>query len=470
MSIRITDKTYKLFLYGICFILSILYANCELGWISTELNYHPFFIMMVSISILYLYKYRRNNLFCFETIFFGLYILCTFFNGLIMQNLTDDSMVSQAYFYSFSTTIQNKCLVLQCLALIVFIIAASKENDKSLKQAVLKKFQIKWDYKRCSFILSILIGGLILYLFLNGTISTWFHYSDQTVNYDNAAIVYLTVLFLANTSFEFTRLHMIGCNNLNLLARKINKLYLVAVIAVSVILLISGNRNECLLILLPIIISYTIFIKRIQNKLFLGLLFIGVCLMILIGVTRHSGNISNPETTITLFETARDFGFVDNNTKYLVEYTDNSKSVFFKNSFINIVSSVPFLGGNIVSAFNIIPDKRTTLLTTEGMQTRWNDSGLGTSLIGDLYYTGSFFFVIIFMYFLGWLMANVYNRFMIQRQFSIWLLVIYLFMFSNVVYYIRAEWTMPFRYIGFSFLIIIMLQLFLRKRQFSYGA
>ena len=68
-------------------------------------------------------------------------------------------------------------------------------------------------------------------------------------------------------------------------------------------------------------------------------------------------------------------------------------------------------------------------------------------------------FVLLFMGFLGWLLSKLYIRFMIQKIYSIYQLVIYLFMFANVVYFIRAEWTMPLRYLGFSLIIVMVLRL-----------
>lgn len=188
---------------------------------------------------------------------------------------------------------------------------------------------------------------------------------------------------------------------------------------------------------------------------------VGVSLMIVIGLTRQSNDLALlQDKTINLYEMSRDFCFVDNNTKYLIDFTDKFSPAGFKNAFLNLLSSVPFLGGIVVSVTGLSYDTRSVDLTTQGMQLSSNmESGLGTSLMGDLYYTGGTFFTLFFMYFLGWLIATLYRRFMIEKKYDIWMLIIYLFMFSNVVYIIRAEWTMPFRYIGFSFVIALLLRL-----------
>jgi len=244
--------------------------------------------------------------------------------------------------------------------------------------------------------------------------------------------------------------------------KEVNKLYLFEILFISFLLLISGNRNECLLIILPMLICYHIFIKPFDNKQFIIVLIVGVVLMAAIGLTRQTGSFSSlDKDAISIYEVTRDFASVDNNTKYLIDYTDRSSPVGIKNAMLCLFSSVPFLGGLITSVTGLENDTRTTELTTQGMQVSSNmDSGLGTSLLGDLYYTGGGIFAISFMYLFGFLIAILYRRFTLEKKYSIWYLVVYLFMFSNVIYVLRAEWTMPFRYIGFSFVIIIALRIF----------
>ena len=165
----------------------------------------------------------------------------------------------------------------------------------------------------------------------------------------------------------------------------------------------------------------------------------------------------------------QDLSFVDNNTKYLIDYADKNSPAGFKNALLNIFSSIPFLGGLFASVTGLTYDIRTTDLTTIGMKMSSNmESGLGTSLIGDLYYTGGIYFTLIYMYFFGKLIATLYRQFTIERRYNIWSLIIYLFLFSNVVYTIRAEWTMPFRYIGFSFIILLFLRVFQPYKNSSY--
>ena len=446
-------------------LLITLYFMNYTESIIVELPRMPFLIGTIVICFLYIIIYRRNDIFCYETIFFILFVLSVYFRDIVLDNLFDDSMVSSVLYTTFPPKIENAGVIVQSLSLIVFLLGAARINNQPLITSPCNSFSIKNDFTAIGRLLGIIEGGYIAYLFFSGLIFSWFQYSGNATDYSNANIVYLTTLFLVHTSVEFARLNTKGCNNFNLFFKNVNKVYFIEISLISIFLLLSGNRNECLLILLPMIIAYSIFIKHITNKVFWVLLVTGASVMVFIGVTRQIGVLQSNGDPITLFESTRDFGFIDNNTKYLIETVEKNGPIYFKNTFLNFVSAIPFLGGLVVYLTGLQYDIRSTDLTTDGMQLESNmDSGLGTSLVGDLYYTGGFWFTILFMYFFGVVLAKQYRRFMIERNFNIWSIMVYLFMFSNVVYYIRAEWTMPIRYIGFSFVIYLVLKVFVKQK------
>ena len=459
------NRFFYQILWIVAIILISLYFVSVLGVSTRELPRMPFLIGSIVIGVLYIIRYRKNDIFCYETIFFILYVISVFFRDIVLDNLVDDSMVSSVFYTTFSAKVENAGVIVQSLAMVAFLLGAAKINNQNVQISTDNNFSIKNDYSYIGFVLGIIEGVYIVYLFSTGLIYTWFQYSGNVTDYTNTDVVFLTMLFLVHTSVEFARLKSNGCNSFSSFLRNVNKVYFVEIVLISGILLLSGNRNECLLILLPMVISFSVFIKHISNKEFMVLLAVGAVTMIFIGVTRQLGVLKSSGNPVTLFESTRDFGFVDNNTKYLIETVEKNGPVYFKNTFLNVVSAVPFLGGLVVSLTGLQYDIRSTELTTNGMQLASNmDSGLGTSLVGDLYYTGGFLFTVVFMYFFGLLLSKQYRRFMITRNFNIWSLMVYLFMFSNVVYYIRAEWTMPIRYIGFSFVIYLVLKVFVKQK------
>lgn len=409
--------------------------------------------------LLYLYFYRRDNLCCFELIFFLLYIVSVFFQEVVINNLVDDLNVTSVLGYSFNSKYSNLSLLVQSSGLLTFILGAIFGDKIIVYQKKGELWRKPVNLTASVNVIGVMTGLYILFLYLTGTIQSWFQYSEGDDNYSNLDIVYLTSLFLPMTILEFYRLSDVKCNNIRHLLQKINKIYLIEILLISLLLLVSGNRNESLLIIAPAVYSYSIFINKITNAKFFTLLFLGAFVMILIGLTRQEGTSSDTiaSSEIGLYESSRDFVYVDINTTYLIQYTNEKGPIYFKNGCLNIISMVPFLGTVVKSVFDIDYDIRSPEVTTLGLQNPMDmNSGLGTSLIGDLYYTAGPLFVLLFMFFLGWLTSYLYKYFFIYKGKNVWLLAVFLFNFSNSVYYIRAEWMMPFRYVGFACIIMYL--------------
>lgn len=432
----------------------------------------PFWLITCTvISGLYIYLYRRRSLFCFEFIFFILFIICNFYSDLFLKYLDDDSIISSIYFISFPKSVENKNLLIQMIGFFAFIASASGYNryivhfdDQRLMWSSKKNFFLKFHYTFAIYSLAILMLLLIFYLFQSGIIQTWFHYSQEVSDYSNLEIVFCTVIFLVLTLLEFTWLNYIGCKSFLDFLNKCHKLYLIEIIIITFLLLISGNRNEALLIIIPVFVAYSLFIKPLSNGTFLFAFFAGIVVMIVIGVVRMDteGFSSFSFSDLHVFEMTRDFALVDTDSKFLIQYVDQHEPIYFKNAFIALVSSVPGLGGIVANLFLLEWDPRSSKLTTDWMQLETSSSGMGTSLIGDLYYTGGIFFVFTFMLAFGWLIAYTHKRFVVIKDYSPWLLIVYLFNMANSVYFIRTEWIMPLRYIGFSFTILFALIIILK--------
>ncbi len=464
---------YHLLLVVLFFTILASYVTSEIrGDYYISLSRYFWLFMSVGIYVIYIILYRERHLFCFETIFLFLFIFTTFFNEIVIENLRDITSVSPFYFRtSFGADVEHKSLYVQMLGYYSFLLGSSLKRRSQSERSSWDSLKIlgqNFDYNFPIKFLTFIIVVYFAYLLYNGTISSWFHYSSYVPDYSNSEIIYLTVLLLVDTLLVFVYLSSKGCTNFKECIIQIDKLYFSIFTIVSLLLIISGNRNEALLVLMPFAVMFSLCIKHISNKHFLVGVGVGVVLMIFIGLIRQNYSDSISPSEVSLYDATRDYVAVEKSTTYLIQYTDNNGAIHFKNTAIALCSSVPFLGGIVSSAFNIQPDIRSVDITTEGMQVRSNmDSGLGTSLVGDVYYTAKGFFVCMFFVLFGLLMSSLYERFEIRKDFNVWMLIIYIYLISNSVYIIRAEWNMPFRYIGFSFVILLFLSIFsLRKNSF----
>lgn len=465
---------YKIAVAVLLFSLIVVFVfrNYVLGFNNMILSRHAWLCVSIIFSVLHIFIYRRMHIFCYETIFLFLFVFSTFFQEIIMDHLEDLSNVSDFYFAAtFSQSAINKSTMVQMMGLFSFLLGSAWKSYPivgGVKWTYRNGQSHSFDFELISKVLPIINSVYIAYLFLNGTIATWFHYSSYVGDYNNAQIVYLTVLLLVNTIFEFVKLNRRGCYSFGQFVIHINKLYLVDSLTIILLLLISGNRNEALLFIIPIVVMYSLFIHTVNNRSFVIGVCVGVLLMTFIGVTRQGKTSSLSSVEMSLFDVSRDYLTVEKNTTYIIDYTDKNGPIYFKNTIMNLFSSVPYLGGLVSSLFGVETDVRSTVITTDGMQMSSNmGSGLGTSLIGDVYYSAKAFFVIVFFFVLGVMMSFLYNMFEMKKEFNIWWLVIYVYMVANSLYGIRAEWNMPFRYIGFSFVLMLLFMIFLPKRRIN---
>ena len=83
-------------LLGLYFCLSLSsFAHIQIDRLA-------YLILCIVMSMLYLLNYRRDSLFCYETFFYFLYILCVFFSDIVLENLGVNDIVSSVYYTTFS--------------------------------------------------------------------------------------------------------------------------------------------------------------------------------------------------------------------------------------------------------------------------------------------------------------------------------------------------------------------------------
>jgi len=355
----------------------------------------------------------------------------------------------------------DKSILVNMIAFYFFIIGGIWGNSTHTNKKQQKHRITTTKFGSHSLVLTIITFIYFIYLAASGVILSWFHYSSNVTEYSNASIVYLTILLLVNSVFEFASLRQKHVESIITLIKCVNKFYLAIWIVTVSLLLLSGNRNECILILCPPLILYSILIKRITNKIVITGMLAGWLVLTVIGVVRQSGvsasSISGAE--VGLYEGVRDYAVTNMCTTYLIELTDNQGAIYFNDAITGISSAIPFLGG-FMNEFFPTKNERSTIVTTNGILGPNAWTGLGTSLVGDLYYYGKLPFVILYMLIFGWLISYLFTCLTKYQYFNIWYMTIYSFFFANMLYCLRAEWMMSFRYLGFGMIIILMIKFF----------
>lgn len=417
-------------------------------------------ILFLFCSVSFIFKRRRESKVCPDLLFLLFAFVVFFYKELIMDNVEFIS----ALFDQFS---DKQYLRGRCLNMIAFFSYLLGANYRSNVNMYNNKLKIIYQFNigKVSFYLPHFTTLFLILSFVSGKISLVNHYALSNVGFSNTFIVFNTILIVITTVVEFIRLYFLGTSCFKQFMLKVNKQYLFTFTIYALILLNIGYRSGAILVVLPFIISYSIFIKEIEAKKFFIILMSGILCMVIIGFTRSGDGFST--STFTFYNSLRDFGPAYLTNTGLISYTDSHGIHGIGMGLRQLFSSIPFLGGIVeaISPSSYSVDEQSAVLATKLFQSKNNlESGLGTSLIGDLYYSGHLIWVVIYMFLLGRISSICYEKIYHIRKIDIYTFVLYLWFFANSVFLLRAEWYSYFRYIGFSWMILFVLQFVYTKK------
>ena len=225
------------------------------------------------------------------------------------------------------------------------------------------------------------------------------------------------------------------------------------------LMLISGYRSQAIQLLFPIVMMYVKYIKPVPLKRLLFFMFAGVFLMIIIGFTRSGENISSSG-----FDTAdyfRDYLMEGAAGVWLMEHTDMKGPTWGLNAILQIISFIPFAQSLLVSLLgkSFFAESSSRVFTDAF---RDDGVGLGTNMIGDLYYTFGIWGVIICMYLLGRVLKKVSN------PRNIYHLLVLLLLVGNSVFSTRVEFFYIIRTIGFSVIFLFIILSLTSTKQYAH--
>lgn len=234
---------------------------------------------------------------------------------------------------------------------------------------------------------------------------------------------YSVAVFASFSSTKFSKSGNVLSNTLRL-----NKLFLVNSIIIIVFLLLSGYRSQAMQIIIPLLICYSVYVKRISVKMFFTILIAGLVVMVVIGMTRSGGDVESNVTTLYYF---RDFNAANASLGFFVDEVSRNGITGGSNYIPQTLSIVPFLQ-SIVGSF---VDFNNFALSSSRYYTGVFDteSGLGTNIIGDIYYTFGLIGVIFIMFIMGRFCSYLSNR---KNKY---IFLMYLIFTGNSIFAARVE-------------------------------
>lgn len=222
------------------------------------------------------------------------------------------------------------------------------------------------------------------------------------------------------------------------------------IISIMIILMFTGTRALSLSLGIVIAAQY---IKRYRVGALstLIIILIGIFVLSYVGAMRDGTEVDLSENKVW-YEYGLDL--IVNNRNLYVLYDEASKNgySFGISMLAPLLQPIPFMQSFVSSMFNISPEiMKTSNITTSLEFGSDAQFGLGTNMVGDVYYAFGSVGVILFFYFLGYIIA-VSRKNVDKKVIST---VVYYILLSNAVFMCRASF--------FSMLTTIIWSIFLIK-------
>lgn len=290
------------------------------------------------------------------------------------------------------------------------------------------------------FAIFIAIGGMIVLEMYSGNVDR------EEANIGTLLywiLAYTVAMFASFSSAKFSKTGTFLSNIL-----KLNKLFLLNSAIIIPFLLLSGYRSQAMQIIIPLLICYSVYVKRISAKMFFMILTVGMMLMIVIGMTRSGSNI---ESNVTTLYYLRDFNPANASLGFFVDEVNSNGITGGSNYIPQTLSIVPFLQsvvGNFVD-FNSFALSSSKYYTG----TFNTESGLGTNIIGDIYYTFGFAGIIIIMFILGRFCSYL------STQKNKYVFLMYIIFTGNAIFAARVELLYVVRMLAWGCIILFAISI-----------
>ena len=227
-----------------------------------------------------------------------------------------------------------------------------------------------------------------------------------------------------------------------------SKLFIFNTVILLATFIISGYRSNAIQILIPLVIAYQIRIKPIKSINVLLIVATGALIMFVIGVTRSGAELNMDEYDAMTY--LRDFRPANAATIYMINYVDSKGPTWGTNMIFPVLSIIPGLQ-SIVNVFVNIKDLDPTssVFFTHEFS---SESGFGTNIIGDLYYSFGFLGVLVLMFLYGFFLHRISNS---NSNYGIVMLLVFS---GNAMFAPRVEFCYIIRAIAWSVIFLFLLQ------------
>ena len=438
------------------FIYAIVYVSID--YAPNDIYYPISAIIYIALNAWYIYKYRKGEYLCFELFFALSFFACSFLTLFILPTIDDGHRI---IFALENSDVIFKAHIVAYLGYLMYMLGlTSSKRDKKDAHRISHQSLSNNISKQTDMIANVITSLLIILFFINGGNALYTMYSDDNVISENrlegfgSYMTYATIAYMCSIVTSFCSIKFSKRVSFKEFLSSLNPIFIINSAILIISFTISGYRSMAIQLLIPLLLMYNRFVKPINVLRTLLILFVGLCVMIYIGEIRQgNGFDTSGYQFINYF---RDFFSANAANIFLIDYTDHHGPMW-SNTLFQVLSIIPGLQG-VVKVF--FPDLTTAEFSSSIFTDSINiNSGLGTNIIGDLYYSFGFWGVLICMYIYGLFV----NRISLYSHKNIYALIALVIFSGNAIFAARVEYFYILRSMSFS---VIFLFLLLKLNQF----
>ena len=220
-----------------------------------------------------------------------------------------------------------------------------------------------------------------------------------------------------------------------------HSLLLFSIIGLYIVLFLSiGSRTIPLRLILIIFLLYVIYVRNIKNNYVLGLLLCGAILMMAVSVFRARGDF-NTENFTSVWDVGMDLTINNRSLYVLMEEADLHGVTWGKSLLSSIAAMIPWGQSLLLDITGWkISDINSANFVTElyfsNLKYDTEKYGLGTNMIGDVYYAFGMPGVLVYMFLLGNILKKLYRGICRGNHIYVYF---YAMIFIEVIYITRAN-------------------------------
>lgn len=449
-------------LYGILFIyLMVSYFTVDFAIVGVFPTAVQCSVIFLGSAFLFLKNRRRNYFLSFELFFFLVFFLVTYTFPLMAFN-EDDLLL----LVDISPYLVNKAVYLSTIGYMSYLLGATVLSKPYNEERDKLKFDFeRYDLPRLAFLFNRLTSVFVILFFLIDGATLMVRYSNETTEVTGGYVLpYVRVLIIISTVLELSRLASNQVQTLKDTLKSASLYYLFNIGLLLPFFLIIGYRSEFLVVALTVFVVYALLIKPINKGLILILVVAGFWVMALLKFFRGFNDVDVNELqgdgAFTMIGIFSEF-YIPSSTLYeFIAYVDANGPTYGTNTLLHVLAFVPFLQSVVVKLAGI--DVSSTAYQTSsdfisnyilGEDRSW---GLGTHVIGDLYYTFGFPGVLILMFAMGFIVSYLTERIIYRKQFSLLPVMFFIVITAQSFFFSRVEFFRPVRDLGLIFFILLI--------------